>query len=221
MKAPAPISSAAGALASLRRFPPLGADPARATPSNWPGQRPALPPAARRGDRTTRAAESPALTALADRLAEAALPGSDRRYSSPTATPRPSRSACSWPAPDIPLERRPRPGRKQLGKTNSLIGGRPAPAHGRRRQPGDPEDVARHADPRARRRGLGNDQQGRPRRLALLLRGLPGGLRQRAAKLTGSYYTPPEVVAPMVRLVDEVAARASRFGAAVAWPRRR
>ena len=38
-------------------------------------------------------------------------------------------------------------------------------------------------------------------------------------KLTGSYYTPPEVVGPMIRLVDDVL-RTPHFGRTPAWPRR-
>ena len=37
-------------------------------------------------------------------------------------------------------------------------------------------------------------------------------------KLTGSYYTPPEVVGPMIRLVDDVLRR--HFGRTPAWPPR-
>ena len=48
-------------------------------------------------------------------------------------------------------------------------------------------------------------------RVAVLLRGLPERLRQRLRKKTGSYYTPPEVVRVMVRLVDEALRSGQRF----------
>ena len=64
-----------------------------------------------------------------------------------------------------------------------------------------------------------DDQQGERRRVALFLRGLPRSLRQRLRKQTGSYYTPPEVVAAMVRLVDEALRSSAASAFPAAWPR--
>ena len=71
---------------------------------------------------------------------------------------------------------------RQLGQTQLADRQRPASPDGRRGQPGDAEDLAGHAHARPRRRPLAGHQQGRSRRLALLLRAFPGGLRQRAAQ---------------------------------------
>ena len=125
---------------------------------------------------------SPALTALGDRLAETAFPRGIR-----CAIRRRLRAGrhlrpADGPAGDIKLgDGLDRVG-KQLGKTNSLIGTALRLLDGRRRQPGNAENVAGHADARARCRQLADDQQGQSRRLAVFLRGFPGGLRQRLAE---------------------------------------
>ena len=44
--------------------------------------------------------------------------------------------------------------------------------------------------------------------MALFLRAFPGVYDHTLRKLTGSYYTPPEIVTAMVRLVDDALALA-------------
>ena len=71
---------------------------------------------------------------------------------------------------------------QELRKSNSLIGTALRLLTEDSVQPGSAQDVARHADARARRGQLAHDQQGQAGGLALFLRGFPGGLRQRAAQ---------------------------------------
>ena len=72
---------------------------------------------------------------------------------------------------------------KKLGQTNSLIGAALRLLTDDADNQADVEDFPRHADAGSRRRQLADDQQGQSRRVALLLRGFPGGLRQRLAKV--------------------------------------
>ena len=146
---------------------------------------------------------SPAPDRPREGLAQAAFPGGERR-----AVRRRLRAGRHLRPADGPGARHPaveghRPGgagtpQDQLADRH----GAPA-ADRRRRQPGGAEDLARHADARSRRRGLAHDQQGQAGRLALLLRGLSGGLRQRAAEAHRLLLHAAGGRGAMVRLVDE------------------
>ena len=128
------------------------------------------------------AEKSPALTALAADWRKLLFPeANDRAIRRRLCAGRYVRPA-DGPVEQHPPRRRARPGR-QATRQDQLADRRgTAAAHRRSRQRGDAEDVARRAGPRARRRELARDQQGKARRLALLLRGLPGRLRQHAAE---------------------------------------
>ena len=74
---------------------------------------------------------------------------------------------------------------RALARTNTLIGSAFAPADGRGDQPGGAQNLARHADAGPGRGGVVGPGQARPGGVALLLRGLPQRLRQRAAEADG------------------------------------
>ena len=61
----------------------------------------------------------------------------------------------------------------------------------------------RHAGPRARRRELADDRKGKPDAWLYFYEDFLAVYDNDLRKLTGSYYTPPEVVEPMIRLVDD------------------
>ena len=126
------------------------------------------------------AADSQALTGLADdwrkllfpdatdeRVRRRLRPGGHLRPAHGPRPGHPARRAASTRSPS------------ELAQDQLAHRHRPPAPHRRRRQPGTLKTSLGTLTPRARRRRLADDQQGRPRRLALLLRGLPRGLRQR------------------------------------------
>ena len=203
--------SPAGSATSLRGFPALGAHSAHQRPRACRGER-RLCRLLR--DEVTEQLELGSLGAdrPRQRLAEAALPRSDRR-----AVRRRLRAGRDLRPADganarHPAERRPGPGREGAGEDQLAHRRRPPLLTDDVDEPGSAEDLARHADARARRGRLGAISKGDPDAWLYFYEDFLEVYDNALRKQTGSYYTPPEVVAAMVRLVDDALRDASRFG---------
>ena len=94
-------------------------------------------------------------------------------------------------------------------KSNSLIGTALEPADREPGNSGSAEDLARHADARADEVNWHTISKDKPDAWLYFYEDFLEVYDNPLRKLTGSYYTPPEVVAAMVRLVDEVLRRAA------------
>ena len=152
----------------IRQLFPLGADPADHREGTGKGRRPPLSIAPRRGGRTTGPAKSRAHGAWPSTGGSCSSPR-PTTPNSPTATRRPLRSVCSWPAREIQLATGLDQAAKKLGPDELADRRRAPPPDRRRGQSKDVEDVAGHAHASPRRRQLAHDQQGQPGCVALLL----------------------------------------------------
>ena len=201
---------AAGSAGAVRELPPLGADPAAQRQRPRPHQRAALPPPARRSHRAARPRQRGPHRLAADWRKLLFPDATDERFADGYAQAV-TFGLLMARAQGDPAHARPRPGRRANSrKTNSLIG------TALRLLTDDAENQA------TLKTSLGTltrvldavDWQkiskGKPDAWLYFYEDFLEVYDNDLRKLTGSYYTPPEVVSAMVRLVDEVL-RSDRF----------
>lgn len=170
---------AAGPAYSDGKLPAVGTRAAHGSPRAGGCQRRAVPPAAGRGGGGVADGHS-GVDRAGGGLAPAAVSGRDGRGVRGRLCPGGHLWAAGGACPEHPAGPWAGPRGPRAG-TRHRHWRRAARFNGRCGQPGRTENLPRHPGPSPGRRGLGRHWQGRPRRLAVLLRALPGSLRQRPA----------------------------------------